>query len=79
MRAIASEKIPREATVQVQEGARIILGEAFDAVPHTPPSQNHPIPKRSRQHHKFIDFLEANTGQASTSAAMTQLRVPRSQ
>ena len=33
MTAIASEKSPREATVQVQEGARIIVDEAFDAVP----------------------------------------------
>ena len=33
MTAIASEKSPREATVQVQEGVRIIVGDAFDAVP----------------------------------------------
>ena len=62
--------------MQVQEGARIILGEAFP----TPPR-----PARTIQYQKEADntinlsiFAEAKSGQAITSAAMTQLRVPRS-
>ena len=60
VRAIASGKA---------QGWRLCKCKRGEAFP-TPLSQNIQYQKKSRQHLKFIDFAEANTVQACTSAAM---------